>query len=745
MRGALFLLTCGGASSLRARVQLVLLASLLLLGACHKKPRFEKNSPVVRQHSQRLLALASAEISRDAHPITNDDLMSRDVELRRTAMQALARIADATARPALERGLSDEDSQVVSWAAFGLGRACEKDADQAVAQLALRAATWTVANHAQPTVGRLDIEPMSAIASALGRCGTLLAEATLRNWLRLEPSLAERAALAIGTIAARQHRLETSTLVALLDAADAKGPAVSTALYPFTRLSAVNPNVQKRLVSVTTKVLGSKTDAERYAIRALPLAGESAIPLLERIAGDKAGNDPEQRSDAVRGLSRLGDAGQQSLSRALTRMLPRDVKFGSDWLTSAELSPVIELLDDLNCHDADSKSALETLAKMPIPESETPAAKRRILMLRCQSASVLAGVAITSPVLTTCDPDKEGRQGALAMSRVLGRAPIRGRRAQVFDKLAHANDIVVRLNALRLLRSHPEVRESAHILADALSSESAGVVATAAGILAEHPERAQAQPRTSQLLATSSRARDVESSDRAPHPTPEVLLALAKATHRKWEVDAIDVRVQLLDAVSALGVLGEKLFAEGQCRSSSMVLRTHAESALRRFGDTKRRCFPAKPAAPALTPFEGPSEIHLRFNTDIGALELWLETSLAPMAAARLLELAKSDFFRDMPVHRVIPGFVVQLGDRAGDGFGGIDEDTLRDELAPVGFRTLDVGIALSGPDTGSSQFFVVLGPHPHLDGEYTRVGRAGQGWNRLVVGDIIHSVDQVL
>ena len=47
----------------------------------------------------------------------------------------------------------------------------------------------------------------------------------------------------------------------------------------------------------------------------------------------------------------------------------------------------------------------------------------------------------------------------------------------------------------------------------------------------------------------------------------------------------------------------------------------------------------------------------------------------------------------------------------------------LRDELAPVTFRAGDVGLALSGPDTGSSQFFVVLGPHPHLDGEYTRIG----------------------
>ena len=723
---------------------MVLVASLLAVSACHKKPKFGKTSPVPRQNSQRLLALATAEVTRDSRLVTNDDLMSRDVELRRRAMQALARIADATARPALERGLSDEDSQVASWAAFGLGRACDKDSDQAVAQLALRAASWSVSEHAPSTGNRFDVEPISAITDALGRCGTLLAETTLRGWLRLEASLAERAALALGTIAAKQHRLENTTLVALLDVADSRTPAVTAALFPFTRLSAVDANVQKRLMTVATKALLSKTEAKSYAIRALPLAGESAIPILERAVGDKAAYDSEQRSDATRGLSRLGDPGQQSLGRSLARLLPHAANDDSQWLTSAAFAPVTEILDDLNSFDSEARPVLENLAKLPIAESGTAADKRRVLILRCQAASILAGNVVTSPLLIACDPNKDGRQGALAISRVLGRAPIRGHRAQVFDKLTHSSDFVVRENALRWLRSHPEVRDSAHILADALLSESAGVVATASGILAEHPERAQNLSRASRLLSTSSvKAADDAKSDRALHPTPEVLLALGRATHHKWDVDAIDVRSQLLDAVSVLGALSEKVFVEEQCRSTSAVLRSHAESALHHFGDTKR-CVPAKPTSTTTTPPANSETIHLRFHSDIGPLDLWLEPQFAPMAAARLLDLVKNDFFNGMPVHRVVPGFVVQMGDRAGDGFGGVGNETLRDELTPVGFRTGDLGLALSGPDTGSSQFFVVLGPHPHLDGEYTRVGRAGEGWNRLVVGDVIQRVERI-
>ena len=745
MRGKLFRPLSRQTRVRRLGAALTLFGLLLILSACRKKPPVEKNGPVSHQHSQRLVALASAEINRDAHVITINDLMSRDVEVRRRAMQALARIADATARPALERGLSDEDQQVVAWAAFGLGRACDKDADRAVAQLALRAATWSVSEHAPLSDDRFTIEPMSAITDALGRCGTPLAEATLRSWLRLDVRLAERATLALGSIAAKQQRLENTTLVALLDVADSKGNTVAAALFPLTRLSAVETNVQKRLLAVATKALLSTTDAKRFAIRALPLAVESAVPVLERALSDKTNYDSEQRADAARGLSRLGDAGQQSLGHALTRLLPRAIDVSSDWLTSADFGPIAEILEGLNTSDTEVQPILESLAKLVIPQAASMAAKRRLLMLRCQSASILAGTVITSPLLLTCDPNQGGRQGALALSRVIGRAPMRGQRAQIFEKLAQSADLVVRENALRWLRSHPEVRESARILADALNSEAGGVVATAAGILAEHPERARRQPQSSKESATSLiTARNLEKNDRAPHPTPELLLALAKATHHAWEVDAIDVRSQLLDAVAALGALSEKILLNEQCGSTSAVLRRHAELALRHFGDAKRHCLAPKAATTIAVTKADTKDVHLRFHTDIGPLDLWLEPYFAPVAAGRLLELVNSGFFNNMPVHRVVSGFVVQLGDRLGDGFGGVGREPLRDELAPIGFRTNDVGLALSGPDTGSSQFFVVLGPYPHLDGDYTRVGRADAGWNRLVIGDVIQSVEQI-
>jgi peptidyl-prolyl cis-trans isomerase B (cyclophilin B) len=85
-----------------------------------------------------------------------------------------------------------------------------------------------------------------------------------------------------------------------------------------------------------------------------------------------------------------------------------------------------------------------------------------------------------------------------------------------------------------------------------------------------------------------------------------------------------------------------------------------------------------------------------------------------------------------------VPGFVVQLGDPDGDGFGGPDLPPLRDEVSLRPFEPGSVGIALAGRDTGSSQFFVALRRAPHLDQDYSVVGHAEPGWERVVVGDVI-------
>jgi len=122
-------------------------------------------------------------------------------------------------------------------------------------------------------------------------------------------------------------------------------------------------------------------------------------------------------------------------------------------------------------------------------------------------------------------------------------------------------------------------------------------------------------------------------------------------------------------------------------------------------------------------------------------VQLHLDPTFAPVAVTRIVQLARNRFYDDMAVHRVVPGFVVQFGDKQGDGYGGAGLEALRCENTPVAFRQGVVGMALGGRDTGSSQIFVTLADSPHLNGEYAVVGTATGPWDVLTEGDRINKV----
>jgi peptidyl-prolyl cis-trans isomerase B (cyclophilin B) len=106
-----------------------------------------------------------------------------------------------------------------------------------------------------------------------------------------------------------------------------------------------------------------------------------------------------------------------------------------------------------------------------------------------------------------------------------------------------------------------------------------------------------------------------------------------------------------------------------------------------------------------------------------GTIELELFGPDAPLTVANFLRLVDRHYFDGNLWHRVVPGFVVQDGDRRGDGWGGPGGE-IRDEINSRRYGTNVLGMALSGPDTGASQWFITLSPQPHLDGIYTVFGR---------------------
>lgn len=134
----------------------------------------------------------------------------------------------------------------------------------------------------------------------------------------------------------------------------------------------------------------------------------------------------------------------------------------------------------------------------------------------------------------------------------------------------------------------------------------------------------------------------------------------------------------------------------------------------------------------------------VRVHTTAGSFVIELAPTDAPLTVHNFLALARRGYFDGVRWHRVVPNFVIQGGDPTGTGSGGPGY-AIRDEVNRIRFARGVVGIALSGPDTGGSQFFVTHSPQPHLDGDFTIFGRVVEGMDvvdRTVQDDRIEKIE---
>lgn len=130
-------------------------------------------------------------------------------------------------------------------------------------------------------------------------------------------------------------------------------------------------------------------------------------------------------------------------------------------------------------------------------------------------------------------------------------------------------------------------------------------------------------------------------------------------------------------------------------------------------------------------------------TTTKGSFTMDLFPTEAPLTVDNFVQLAQRSYFNGVTIHRVVPNFVIQDGDPRGDGTGGPGYE-IRCEINQRFFERASVGMALSGKDTGGSQWFVTHSPQPHLDGGYTVFGEVSSGMDvvdKIVRGDVIKSV----
>ena len=136
--------------------------------------------------------------------------------------------------------------------------------------------------------------------------------------------------------------------------------------------------------------------------------------------------------------------------------------------------------------------------------------------------------------------------------------------------------------------------------------------------------------------------------------------------------------------------------------------------------------------------------VYAEFVTSEGNFTIKLFDKEAPNTVANFVGLAegtkewtdprtdkkvKRPYYDGIIFHRVINGFMIQGGDPLGQGIGGpgykfADEfhSSLRHSKAGI------LSMANAGPNTNGGQFFITLGPTPHLDNKHSVFGEVESG-----------------
>jgi HEAT repeat protein/cyclophilin family peptidyl-prolyl cis-trans isomerase len=130
-------------------------------------------------------------------------------------------------------------------------------------------------------------------------------------------------------------------------------------------------------------------------------------------------------------------------------------------------------------------------------------------------------------------------------------------------------------------------------------------------------------------------------------------------------------------------------------------------------------------------------------TTERGVISIALDPGTAPENVENFVSLARAGYFDGLLFHRVVPNFVIQTGCPRGDGWGGPGY-AIPCEYSDRPYDAGTVGMALSGKDTGGSQWFITLSPQPRLEGRYTVLGKVTAGMDvveRIMPGDRIAKV----
>jgi cyclophilin family peptidyl-prolyl cis-trans isomerase/HEAT repeat protein len=529
----------------------------------------------------------------------------------------------------------------------------------------------------------LALPPDDGVIEALGKVGGTASIAPLARLLATDH--AERAAIAIALIAKRDPKLVPGEIINELDdLLDSDRARVRWAtIYALGRL-------------------------KREETRPLLLRGLGDRAPLVRATAAKFLADVQAPGDEARLTPLLDDADVRVAAEAARTLARRAVK-----CDAAQPCPAIAALA------ASSQWRAPVMAAIAFEPVKHPSAAR-LFGDRFEAYGTAIIPDANTRNLAQC-------QAALAHDRVAGRVELIPRcQIDARTRDIYAARISTEPEALLALSQHAErsVRAAAAESMGALADE-----ATAQRLIALIDDADSA--------VVGSAADSIEKR-KLSAAIPALRARLAKLSGP----DATEALQAIASALAALGAKDAVDDLRALAKGTPFAVCLAAEEALTALG-APTRCEPAPATDSPFAHDPLPKSARVRIVTTQGTLHATLFPEAAPSTVRNFLGLVRKKFFDGLSWHRVVPGFVSQGGDPQGDGSGGPGW-TIPCEINPHRYDEGTLGMALSGRDTGGSQWFITHTPQPHLDGRYTVFGQLTDGLDvviKLVEGDRIVEV----
>ncbi len=611
--------------------------------------------------------------------------------------------------PTLESAASSRDAAVRARAALSLGRIGDARASVLLRRLLAD--------------GSPDVRASAAFAAAiLGDPG--LGDALTPLLGDLDAAVAVRAAWAIGFLAPPGGE---NALIAALPAATTPSlrAALLRGLWRFSTPTARNAaqayltDADPAVRTAAIYVLARRPQPESLA--ALTAALEDSDPQTAALAARALGilGKPESIGPLAATLARSRAPVTINAMLALAAVLEKnpDAAFPAE-----QRARVVALAGDANPNLAVPALALlrwqtedrEAFRRLWTVASTGRQRRQQVALQALMGGLGAKALDLTDTAIASQDPYLRGA-AAEALS-FLPAADAASRRV----KLAEDPEVFVRLKVLDGLKTVEDARASRALIGKLLEDANVGVRASAldALSLSEDPE---ALAVCLEMVTKSYADRDpdvpisaIGAAEKAPENPAARAIVEAAYRHPSPLVSRLARRSLVKTFHADPAQFPWREYATGKSVTDYAVLLTEA-----------RRPWTAK------------------VETARGAFTIRFAGDAAPLTVMNFVALAQKGYFDGAPVHRVVPNFVVQDGDPTGTGNGGPGYE-IRDELNALPYTTAAVGMALSGPDTGGSQWFVTQAPEPHLDGGYTVFGAVVEGMDvvlRIEQGDRIARV----